>query len=271
MRILLVGVVAVAAVAAFPWLSPTEPAVDMQAVLKAAQIDPQRPDESVTPGSEAGVTLVERALHDEGLLDERWVDGSFGTSTVTAYRAYQESLGYSGLGANGLPGATSLEKLGEGRFTVGDTVAPGDRVNYQGTTVNTRTRDMLAEAEKKLDRDLVLDQGSYNPGGDPTSAGTHDGGGVVDLSVSGMTAGERTEATRVLRTVGFAAWHRTPDQGNWPHHIHAVATNDSDLSGQAQEQIGDYYLGKNGLADEGPDDGPKVDPIRTWEEYQEQS
>ncbi|MQA77361.1 MAG: hypothetical protein GEV10_02580 [Streptosporangiales bacterium] len=175
MRSMLVGVVAAAAIVAFPGVSPADPAVDMQAVLMAAQIDPQRPDQAVTPGSKGGVTLVEQALHDEGLLDEKWVDGSFGTSTVAAYRAYQESLGYSGLDANGLPGVTSLKELGTDRFTVQNAVTPGDRVSYQGKTVNTRTRDMLAEAERKLDRDLVLDQGSYNPGGDPTSAGTGHG------------------------------------------------------------------------------------------------
>jgi len=126
---------------------------------------------------------------------------------------------------------------------------------------------MLTEAERLLGRQLKLDQGSYNPGGDPTSAGTHDGGGVVDINVDGMSADTRTSVARALRQVGFAAWVRSPSQGQWPWHIHAVAINDTDQSTQAQNQVGDYYLGMNGLGNRHPDDGPKV-PIRTWEDYQ---
>jgi hypothetical protein len=81
-----------------------------------------------------------------------------------------------------------------------------------------------------------------------------------------MTSTTRTAAARALRQVGFAAWVRSPAQGNWPWHIHAVAISDTDLASQAQHQVGDYYLGQNGLAGRGPDDGPKV-TIRTWEEY----
>ncbi|WP_242893883.1 peptidoglycan-binding domain-containing protein [Actinomadura litoris] len=242
------------------------PSVDMEALVKAAQIDPQRADEKPTPGAKAGVLLVERALRDRGLLGGKWVDGYFGTRTVTAYAKYQKSLGHTGLAANGLPGEASLTRLGDGRFTVTHAIAPGRRVSRDGLVVNTRTRSMLAEAERLLGRGLVLDQGSYNPGGDPSSAGTHDGGGVVDVSVRGMNPAARVKAARALRRVGFAAWVRSPRQGDWPWHIHAAAISDTDLSRQAQGQIGDYHLGRDGLADRGPDDGPKV-ALRTWEEY----
>jgi hypothetical protein len=43
--------------------------------------------------------------------------------------------------------------------------------------------------------------------------------------------------------------------------------SDTDLSPQAQNQVGDYYLGLNGLANRGPDDGPQVTKV-TWEQYQ---
>lgn len=242
------------------------PSVNMEATVKAAQIDPRRPDNKLTPGAKASVLLVERALRDRHLLDGKWVDGYFGTTTVAAYTKYQKSLGLTGLGTNGLPGKKSLTKLGAGRFRVTHIIEPGARVSMGGAVVNTRTRSMLAEAKRLLGRNLVLDQGSYNPGGDPTSAGTHDGGGVVDVSVKGMNSATRVAVARALRRVGFAAWVRNPKQGNWPWHIHAAAINDTDLSSQAQHQIGDYYLGLNGLANRGPDDGPKV-TIRTWEEY----
>ena len=97
--------------------------------------------------------------------------------------------------------------------------------------------------------------------------GTHDGGGVVDISVDGMSSSTRTSVARALRQVGFAAWVRNPNQGDWPWHIHAAAISDTDLSTQAQHQTGDYYLGLNGLANQAADDGPRI-PIQTWEEYQ---
>lgn len=243
------------------------PVVNMEATVKAAQIDPQRLDDTLTPGARASVLRVERALNAEGLLDQRWVDGYFGTSTVAAYGRYQNSLGYTGLAANGLPGKSSLTALGGDRFTVKRVLKPGNKVELgNGIVINRRTQRMLDEAERRLGRELSLDQGSYNVGGDPTSAGTHDGGGVIDISTKSMSPQTRTRVARQLRQVGFAAWVRSPSQGNWPWHIHAVAISDTDLSSVAQRQVGDYYLGLNGLANDNPDDGPRV-RIRTWEEY----
>ncbi|MEV4255953.1 peptidoglycan-binding protein [Spirillospora sp. NPDC049652] len=243
------------------------PAVDMEATVLAAQIDPRRADSTLTPGAKDSVLAVEQALQAKGLLDARWVDGYFGTTTISAYAAFQRSLGYSGLDANGLPGKTSLTTLGQNRFTVIRTIGAGAKVQRDGYTVDARTQAMLTEAERLLGFTLVLDQGSYNPGGDPTSAGTHDGGGVVDVNVDGMSATTRTNVARVLRQVGFAAWVRNPTQGDWPWHIHAAAISDTDLAAEAQHQVGDYYLGMNGLANRAPDDGPRI-PIQTWEDYQ---
>ncbi|MEV8516046.1 peptidoglycan-binding protein [Dactylosporangium sp. NPDC051484] len=243
------------------------PVVNMEATVLAAQIDPRRADNTLTPGAKSSVLAVEQALQAKNLLSAQWVDGYFGTETIAAYAAYQRSLGYSGLAANGLPGTTSLTKLGLNRYTVSNTIGPGAKVQRDGYTVDARTQAMLAEAQRLLGYSLVLSQGSYNPGGDPTSAGTHDGGGVVDISVTGMTAAQRTAVARALRQVGFAAWIRNPSQADWPWHIHAAAINDTDLSSEAQHQIGDYYLGMNGLANRGQDDGPRI-PIETWEQYQ---
>jgi peptidoglycan hydrolase-like protein with peptidoglycan-binding domain len=272
-RVAVTGLLATLAVAggvalsAAPATAAPRPDVDMEVTVLAAQIDPRRADHTLTPGAKASVLAVEQALQARHLLDARWVDGYFGTETVTAYAAYQRSLGYTGLAANGLPGAASLTKLGQGRFTVSHQIGPGAKVHRDGYVVNTRTQAMLAEAERLLGFRLVLQQGSYNPGGDPTSAGTHDGGGVVDIAVTGMSASTRAAVARALRQVGFAAWVRDPSQGDWPWHIHAAAINDTDLSSQAQHQTGDYYLGLNGLANRGPDDGPRI-PIHTWEQYQ---
>ncbi|HEY7596079.1 MAG TPA: peptidoglycan-binding protein [Actinophytocola sp.] len=240
--------------------------VNMEAVVKAAQIDPRRPGTALTPGAEDSVLLVEKALAAKKLLAAKYVDGHFGTRTVDAYAAYQRKLGYTGLDASGLPGRTSLQKLGAGRFSVNHVLTPGKRLSSHGATMNARTKAMLAKAEDRLGRTLTITQGSYNPGGDPSSAGTHDGGGVLDISVRNMSTSTQTKVVRTLRQVGFAAWRRTPSQGDWPFHIHAVAISDTDMSPAAQHQVGDYYLGRNGLANRAPDDGPKVRKV-TWEEF----
>ena len=125
---------------------------------------------------------------------------------------------------------------------------------------------MLQEAQRLARVPLVVEQGSYSPGNDPTSAGTHDGGGAVDIDAEALTSAQRTTLVTALRRVGFAAWLRNPSQDDWPWHIHGIAVNDTDLSTAAQKQVGMYYLGRNGLAGNGPDDGPQVTKV-TWEQY----
>ncbi|MFD0572031.1 hypothetical protein ACFQ0T_25965 [Kitasatospora gansuensis] len=59
------------------------------------------------------VLRLEKALESEGLLDHPYVDGSYGTVTIDAYRQLQLNLGYSGPDdANGKPGIESLSWLG---------------------------------------------------------------------------------------------------------------------------------------------------------------
>ncbi|MFG1610246.1 peptidoglycan-binding protein [Actinoplanes sp. NPDC049265] len=242
------------------------PTVDMEMVLKAAQWDPAKADSAVTPGAGPSVKLVETALRERGLLDPSYEDGHFGTRTVTAYAQWQRDLGYSGIDATGLPGRTSLTKLGAGQFTLTRVVTAGARTTHQGFPINERTLAMLRAAQGRSGRTYVVEQGSYSPGTDPTSAGTHDGGGALDIDAEALTAAQRTAAVTALRQVGFAAWLRTPAQGDWPLHIHAVAISDPDLSAPAQKQTGAYYEGRNGLAGNGADDGPHV-PKVTYEEY----
>ena len=267
------GAVVAAAVGATTVLADSSafalPVVDMEMVLLAAQIDPPKADTGLTPDAAAHVLEVERALNVKGLLSSGAVDGHYGTSTVAAYAAWQRSLGYSGIDANGIPGPGSLAKLGDGRFTLTRTVSPGSRTSsYGGKTVNTRTRDMLAAADAMLSWSLLLDQGSYTTE-DPTSAGTHDGGGVVDVTVTNLTTTQRWETVQALRTVGFAAWLRNPSQGSWPYHIHAAAVSDPDLATVAADQIHDYYFGKNGLANHAGDDTPAAYRVAFtwWEKY----
>src|SRR5687768_16317521 len=103
------------------------------------------------------------------------------------------------------------------------------RVIWRGKRLNKRTVAMIQAAERltEFERDLV--QGSYNRGGVSASAGTHDGGGAIDVRAADLSAKERKAVVLALRKVGFAAWLRTPAQSHWPFHIHAIAVGDQDL------------------------------------------
>jgi hypothetical protein len=140
------------------------------------------------------------------------------------------------------------------------------RIDFRGHKFNVRTRDMLLETERLAGRQYVITQGSYQPRTE-FSAGTHMGGGVFDLRASDLPPAGRLYAVLTLRRVGFAAWLRTPAQGDWPYHIHAVAKDDDDLSDDAQDQVTAYLRGRNGLASNGPDDGPRDYVNVVWETY----
>lgn len=242
-------------------------AVSMDNLVLQSQVEPFRGDQPDLPGDFAA-RQVQQALADEGF--DVAVDGWFGNETAEAYADWQASLGYEGLGANGIPGPSSLAALAEGRFDVQHAIEVGAHTTFSGRTVNQRTYDMLVEAEAMLGHSIVLSQGSYNAGGVGASAGTHDGGGAVDVSVSDLTNAQRLETVEAMRTVGFAAWLRTPDQGPWPYHIHAIAVGDTDLSISARNQVADYYVGLNGLASHAADNTPASYqvPFTWWEQYQ---
>lgn len=138
------------------------------------------------------------------------------------------------------------------------------RVTYRGKKMNTRTRDMLLAAENILGYQLNVIQGSYNSGVG-ASAGTHDGGGALD--VWGKGGSHVSTEVAALRKVGFAAWGRTPSQGNWGYHIHAIAIGDAELSRGARNQVTSYKNGRNGLASNGKDTFTRAYVNNTWEKY----
>lgn len=139
------------------------------------------------------------------------------------------------------------------------------KVTYSGgVTINVRTRDMLTKAVQLLTAyswSPYLTQGSYNPGVS-ASGGTHDGGGVFDVRTSTMTTNGQNLCVEALRKAGFAAWLRTPAEG-FSTHIHAVAIGDRELSEAAHDQVIDYFAGRNGLANNGPDTGSSR-PFPAW-------
>jgi hypothetical protein len=252
------------------------PAVDMTAVVTAAQVEGFRGNQ-LGLRDDASTRLVQRALTAKGFPVV--VDGHYGRATTAAYIKYQRSLGYRSIDANGIPGPQSLTRLGRGRFTVAGVVQVGSRKDKYGTKrVNTRTKLMLASADLTVPWRIQVSQGSYcrleKSGCAAASGGTHDGGGTIDVKVSGLTTTQRWRTVQALRSVGFAAWLRSPSQcgGCWPYHIHAVAIGDTDLwqkNGRYgnRDQVADYYVGRNGLSGHARDNTPvryRV-PFTTWE------
>jgi hypothetical protein len=102
--------------------TPAKPKVSLAHVVYAARHDPAAAQGHTSYKAE--VLLVEKALKAEGLLSTQYVDGSFGSLTVTAYARWQRSPaggGYTGDAADGIPGKASLKLLAARHgFTVTD-------------------------------------------------------------------------------------------------------------------------------------------------------
>jgi hypothetical protein len=129
---------------------------------------------------------------------------------------------------------------------------PYQLTSYDGKTVDWLTRAALEDTARRLGYDLTIVQGSYNAGRVAASAGTHDGGGVVDLA-----PWDWENKVRELRRTGFAAWYRPAIPGLWGAHIHAVLIGNRRLSPSAADQVAQYLAGYDGLASRGPDTGPR--------------
>ncbi|MFJ2707861.1 N-acetylmuramoyl-L-alanine amidase [Streptomyces sp. NPDC087428] len=104
-----------------PASAPSKPVVDLSQLVAAARSNPSA---AGTPVTYSGVRTVEAALVNAGLLSKKFSDGHFGTTTVTAYAAWQRSKAggnYRGQAADGIPGKASLTALGRAHgFTVKD-------------------------------------------------------------------------------------------------------------------------------------------------------
>lgn len=209
-------------------------------------------------------------------LDERgaWVQIQFDRREAWVHGDYVRDRGASAGGGSSGGGATA----GGGGASGDDLVPPSGRGAIRtvagangAVRLNERTLAMLANARAWLRAHggcpparasaAQVTQGSYNRGGVAASAGTHDGGGVIDMRVLGLTAGERRALIRALRQAGFAAWVRQPPAFSW--HIHAVAIGDPDLSRTARDQVAAYFRGRDGLAGNRPD--PHGGPlVKAW-------
>lgn len=196
----------------------------------------------------------------------------WGPKTQQGYRWHQEVMFGKGSDSDGFVGKTSLTKLAQeyGFDIRGDFPKPPanvepahnyTRTTYGGYRVNQRTKDMLTTASGIFGGSFSITQGSYNAGGVSASAGTHDGGGVVDISVSGMSSSSRLNLVQALRKAGFAAWLRTPSEG-FVYHIHACAIGDREMASSARSQVRDYFNNRSGLVSNAYDSSPH--PYPSW-------
>jgi GH25 family lysozyme M1 (1,4-beta-N-acetylmuramidase) len=124
-----------------------------------------------------------------------------------------------------------------------------------GRQVDWLTDAALKECERRLGYPLTVVQG-HNPGGVKASAGTHDRWGVIDLK-----PWDWERKVHVLRSVGFAAWHRPAIAGLWPEHIHAVLIDHPDLAPAAAAQVVSYRAKRDGLKGNAPDPTWHPNPI----------
>ena len=128
-------------------------------------------------------------------------------------------------------------------------------IRWRGHRACSCVAGFTADVEKRLGKTLHVYQGSYSTGV-AASSGTHAGGGAVDFATYDA------RSIRVMRECGGAAWHRTPAQG-FIHHAHVIVLGCPHVSPAARDQQAQYQQGRNGLANRGPDDGPRV-PYITW-------
>ena len=141
-------------------------------------------------------------------------------------------------------------------------------MNWRGVTLDSRSAAMMDEVVRLCPGvPITPTQGCWS--GADASAGTHSGAGAIDIAAEALHQSQRDQIVLAMRRVGWAAWHRTPAQSSWPHHIHGVSMGEPGLSPQAYDQTRDYLAGRNGLASNAPDDGPRdFDHVGiTWEEY----
>ena len=130
---------------------------------------------------------------------------------------------------------------------------PYARRVWRGHVLDNRTISALEWAEKRYLRrgtgrkPIRIGQGSYNTSVD-ASAGTHSGGGAVDVMFVGVPDRHRRAWNRWTRKAGFAGWPRLyPQWAKDNEHWHGLMLGHRNLSSSAQSQIVSWKNGRDGL------------------------
>ncbi|MFT3706041.1 MAG: peptidoglycan-binding protein [Archangium sp.] len=188
------------------------------------------------------------------------VGGHYGPITRAAVRAFEKKHGWNQDGIAGkrfqetiakevkaLPPAPKPKETWK---TVKAPPADFRHIPFRGVTVNVRTRVMVERAESYMRKmginsKLSFSQGSFSHSVS-ASAGTHDGGGALDIRISNFSSANADKVVKALRMAGFAAWRRGVND-SFPPHIHAIAIGDRTSSSVAKAQVAEYFRGGDGL------------------------
>lgn len=128
-----------------------------------------------------------------------------------------------------------------------------------GEPLDARTASALAWAERKAGVKVRLAQGSYQArfgGGAEASKGTHDLGGVIDVSIAGMSARDRVRFMHAAKRAGMFGWFRTGPKWVNNEHLHLGMRKHRNLAPLAAQQEIAYDQRRDGLVSDLPD--------RTW-------
>lgn len=138
-------------------------------------------------------------------------------------------------------------------------VSASDRVTLQGHPCDLLTKEryksvnMLLKSPKfggEIGDATVIQAIGYAT----ASAGTHSPpGGALDLSYFNHT--RRCLADRLM---GGAGWPRPYLAGVWQAHYHTITAGAGYAPDLARRQVTAMYNGRNGLANNGPDTGPRL-------------
>lgn len=154
---------------------------------------------------------------------------------------------------------------------LGNASKPYAKRTWRGKPFDNRTVSALKWVEQKYIEvapkkraPLVFYQGSYSTGASPNSKGTHDGGGAVDVNVSGMTHKQKMALVKWFRKGGWSAWLRPRMSDTWPEHIHAILRGHRTASAGAQAQVVSYERHRDGLAGDNWDSTWRPRKKRRW-------
>lgn len=230
---------------------------------------------------------VEKKLHRLG-YDTGKVDGVFDQQTLKAVRGlrkadpeladnktginqrFEQRLNEAVRNAPPPPPPTPTEQ----KLKEFDRTGPGAdyrHVNFRGVEMNKRTQTMIERADYIMQHKyghagftFGMTQGSYSHSVS-ASAGTHDGGGALDITDRGLPKATVDDMVKSLRQAGFAAWSRGRGFDSFTPHIHAIAIGDAQMSSSARSQVADYARGQNGLANHASDPDRSLGrPVPTW-------
>lgn len=133
------------------------------------------------------------------------------------------------------------------------------RVKWRGVIVCSHSVPKLDAWAKSIGDAVLLwplpGCGSYQTS-TVASAGTHAGGGAIDLNGNGMSATTRAMVARKGREVGLQVdWFRGFIAGLWTNHFHAVDPDCPQLAKVAAAQCVECFNGGDGLVGTRPDPG----------------